>query len=295
MKKITGRTLLLASLCCLGQLALAAAPVSAPAAEGRGIKVSCGNPHGAEISQIYVQSNTALADTAALERLKRIGCNVTVAAMQDEAGSGKRRLLNQMPFYLVDRTAGGGAEGDQAVFVSDLAGTARHIDVAQGAFAHYDDDQLTALLAHEMSHALLRHGMWNWLQRWLEILLPCALSGSAAAWIGWRLGGQRRAIVALGCALAGAVLGVALAQPLGERSCLRADFARERELEADAYSVHLMTYAGAMTPAQAVAAAGSALQKVADVAGQPGCRMGSAVLHPPLATRLSALAANAPR
>ncbi len=295
MKKITVWTLLIAASCWLGQAALAAPPPPSTATDGRGIKVSCGNPHGAEISQIYVQSNTTLADTAALERLKVIGCKVTAAAMQDEAGSGKRRLLNQMPFYLVERTAGGGAQEDQAVFVSDLAGTARHIDVARGAFAHYDDDQLTALLAHEMSHALLRHGMWKWLQRWLEILLPCALFGSAAAWIGWRFGRQHRAIAALGCALAGGVLGVALAQPLGERSCLRADFARGRELEADSYSLHLMTHAGAMTPDEAVTAAGSALKKTADVAGQPGCRMSSAVLHPPLATRLSALAASAPR
>jgi hypothetical protein len=292
MKKITGWTLLIAASCWLGQAALAA-PENPAAKDGHGIKVSCGNPHGAEISQIYVQSNTVLADTAALERLKVIGCNVTAAAMQDEAGSGKRRLLNQMPFYLVDRTAGGGAQEDQAVFMSDLAGTARHIDVARGAFAHYGDDELTALLAHEMSHALLRHGMWSWLQRWLEILLPCVVLGGAAGWIGWRFGRQRRVIVALGGALAGGLLGVALAQPLGERSCLRADFARERELEADTYSLHLMTHAGAMTASQAIAAASSALQKTADVAGQPGCRLGSAVLHSPLAIRLSALAASA--
>ncbi len=284
--------MLIAALCCLSQPALAIAPATFAATDGRGIKVSCGNPHGAEIIQIYVQSNTALADPVALERLKLIGCKVTAAAMQDEAGSGKRRLLNQMPFYLVDRTAGGGAQEDQAVFVSDLAGTARHVDVALRAFDHYDDNELTALLAHEMSHAILRHGMWHWLQRWLEILLPCALLGGVAAWIGWRLGRQRRAIVALGCALAGGVLGAAIAQPLGERSCLRADFARGRELEADAYSVRLMTQYLGLTHRQAVTAAGSVLHKTADESGQPGCRMSTAVLHPPLAIRLSALAAS---
>ena len=288
MKKITRWALVGAALCWLGQVALAA-PV---ATEGRGIKVSCSHFHESEISQIYVQSNTASAEPVALERLKRLGCKVTVAAMQDEAGSGKRRLLNQLPFYLVDRTAGGGAQEDQAVFVSDLAGTARHVDVALSAFAHYDDDELTALLAHEMSHAILRHGMWNWLQRWLEILLPCALFGGAAAWLGWRFGRQRRVIVALGCALVGGACGVAIAQPLGERSCLRADFARERELEADAYGVHLMTHSPGWTHRQAIAAAGSALRKTADESGQPGCRMSSVVLHPSLAVRLSALAAS---
>lgn len=282
------------ALCCLSPLALAVPLTNVAAKEGHGIKVSCGNPRGPEIVQIYVQSNTVSASTAALERLKVIGCKVTAAAMQDEAGSGKRRLLNQMPFYLVDRTAGGGAQEDQAVFVSDLAGTARHIDVALSAFDHFDDDELTALLAHEMSHAILRHGMWLWLQRWLEILLPCTALGGAAAWIGWRVGRSRRAVIALGCALVGGVLGYVVAHPLGERSCARADFAREREREADVYSVHLMTHHLGFSLPQAVTAAGSVMQKTADPSGQTGCRMGPVVLHPSLAVRLSALAGITP-
>ncbi|EGF33173.1 hypothetical protein IMCC9480_1023 [Oxalobacteraceae bacterium IMCC9480] len=290
MKNLTRWPVLIAALFCLIQPALAASPASVTAAGERGIKVSCGDVHGPEIVQIYVQSATASASTAALERLKVIGCKVTAAAMQDEAGSGKRRLLNQMPFYLVDRTAGGGAEEDQAVFVSDLAGTARHVDVALSAFDKYGDDELTALLSHEMSHAILRHGMWNWLQRWLEILLPCGLLGGAAAWIGWRIGRTRRAVVALGCALIGGVLGYAIAQPLGERSCLRADAARARELEADTYGVHLMTQHLGFSLAQAVAVASGVIQKTATASGQTGCRMEAAVLHPPAAVRLAALA-----
>lgn len=290
MKKITGWTLLCVALAWLGQSALAAPPSVSPSAENRGIKVSCGPAHGPEVVQIYVQDKTADTSAAALERLKILGCKVTAAAIRDDAGAGKGRLLKQMPFYLVDRTAGGGLQEEQAVFVSDLAGTARHVDVARSAFDQYGDDELTALLAHEMSHAILRHGMWNWLQRWLEMLLPAALLGGVATWIGWRIGRTRRVLVALGCGLTGALLGVAVAQPLGERSCLRADFARARELEADGYSVHLMTQYLGMSPSQATAAAAGMLQKTADAGGQGGCRVATAVLHPPLATRLSALA-----
>ena len=184
------------------------------------------------------RSQVLLVDEGQLAQAAASAWTQTLGSQRVSSDAALNRRVREVGSRLVQASGAGGQAWDYRVFVSEQPNAfvlpGGRVGVNTGLFkVVQNDDQLAAVLGHEIAHATLRHAAERYSQTQLAQVGLSVAQGVA----GSRSPNLGRAVGSFGSA--GAQLGVLL------------PFSRQHELEADRIGVDYMARAG-FRPSEAV-------------------------------------------
>ena len=194
---------------------------------------------GCAYNETLGRSQVLLVDEGQLAQAAASAWTQALSSQRISTDAALNRRVREVGQRLVQASGAGGQQWDYRVFVSDQPNAfvlpGGRVGVNTGLFkVVQNDDQLAAVIGHEIAHSTLRHAAERYSQQQVAQIGLGVAQGVAGA----RSPGLGRAISSFGGA--GAQLGYLL------------PFSRQHELEADRIGVDYMASAG-FRPSQAVA------------------------------------------